>query len=448
MTVVYRAGCLALVGVLAATAPFRAGDLPSLPAWPEELGRLDPLARDRALAIVERGIGADARSEGALEARYRRGLLRLEPVNGYDPVGARADLVAVSRAGAGGPWGGRARYALAWLLEQEGECDRARAAYQRIVVDEVGRAVAAPSRVGLARLLVRSGEPGEAARWVEEALGGGDELPDRVGASELRELAVRRLLERASGGVVRPDSRPHAMVLELPAVSGIAPTRGGGLVLADRKGERVIELDGSATPLGGWPLAGVEALAADAAGRIYAAADARVYRLDPGGVLSPLAELGDWAPVSGLAAGRGRLWVLDRRGRRIGRIDPGRSAPEPYWDSGAEARRLVAIAWDGLRLVGLDARTPALLAIDAAGVERPLAATTLLRPTALAADASGRLAVLDTRAGVVRFLDPDGALRFDWEFGRDGIGRPTDVAFAPDGSLHLYDESTRAWVRR
>jgi hypothetical protein len=137
--------------------------------------------------------------------------------------------------------------------------------------------------------------------------------------------------------------------------------------------------------------------------------------------------------------------VLDRKGERLGLLEPGASVPR----SVAEFRdsKLTALAWDGRRLLAIDFGMKTLLAIDVDGSYRPLVAQGLQKPLSVAVDPTGRIAVLDVKVGAVLFFTDDGVSLNQFDFAAAGIVRPTAISFGLDGALHLFDEATTAWVK-
>jgi hypothetical protein len=70
------------------------------------------------------------------------------------------------------------------------------------------------------------------------------------------------------------------------------------------------------------------------------------------------------------------------------------------------------------------------------------------RPGALAVDPTGRVAVLDSRAGEVLLTDASGAEVGQFLTAALGLTRPAALTYGLDGVLHLFDESSGTWVRR
>ena len=250
---------------------------------------------------------------------------------------------------------------------------------------------------------------------------------------------MRRLLGQP-GGLL------ETIPLAARHVSGIGITPAGVLLLSDRRGGRIQSYGAGGTPIDEWMLEDPGAIVVDESGRVHAVGGDALYRLDAGGTRVRAASIGEYGPPTAVAAGWGGFWVLDRRGQRIGRIQPGAAAPRELWQG--RGSKLVAMVWDGRRLLVLDSRSKGLIAISAAGVPRTLATPRLNRPSVMAVDPSGRIALLDAKAGEVLELDRGGN-----EVGRFlaaslGLERPVAMAYGMDGVLHLYDGSSGIWVRR
>ncbi len=412
--------------------------------WPEELGRIDAAGAAVASGLLQRVLDELPASDRAPEARLLHSLLRLEPLPARDTAGARVALLQVATLEAKSPWSAPARYAIGWLDERQGNDARARDAWQRLVVDAPGTPAARRALVGLARLDLREERFGEAAARLQRAID--LEVADELHAAALRELAVRGVLRRRGlgGEWTRPALRTSPGIRVLTA---LAAEPGGGALLAERKGGRIVRLGADGRLAGEWLLEDVQGLAVDGLGRAFAAAGDRIYRLEPAGTVVQVAVQGDFAPVSALAAdGLGRLWIVDRRGSRIGSIDAGSSNPRGVWSG--DRVRVELVAWDGRRLLAADTRNGRLLAIGADGSEQVVAATLPAdRPVALAADPSGRAALLDGRTGEVTLLDARGAILETWPSSERGVGRAVAVAVGSDGSLDVFDGSSGAWMR-
>jgi hypothetical protein len=404
--------------------------LAPLPHWPEDLGRIEASEAEQALARLDRVVESFPTADRAAEARYHRALLWLEPLPLHDTAAARDDLAAAGLDS-------RARYALGWLAEREGKAERAAQAYQRVLIDEPASPAAARARVGRARLALREGENGHAARLLQEALETG--LTDELLARPLRTLALRTLL-RAEG---EERAAPVVVTTPLRGVIALAPLPDGGALFALRREERVVRLDADGVETDAWSLPQLQALAVDERGRGFAAADSSVHRLEPGGRTVPVASTEGFAPLDSLAVdGLGGVWVLDRRGERLGRIEPGADRPDPVLDA---QPRMRSIVWDGRRLVAVEPRGPQIVEL-AAGLLRPLAPMGLERPVALAADPGGRLAVLDARSAGLTWVDPGGGVAAS--VATPSIARRAAAVGAGfDGSLHLFDDADGRWVR-
>jgi hypothetical protein len=410
--------------------------LESLPRWPEATGKLDAASAARALRLLDEAARRFPDGDRIHETLYHRGLLRLEPLATHDPSSARVDLATVATSSS--PWASSARYALAWLHELQGSDDRAFDAYQRLLIDGPDDPAGIRARVGAGRLLLRRGSFGLAACRFQEAIDAN--VPDEVRAGAMRELAVRSLLREA--GAVDP-ARLDRVRTGIRTLAGFAPTSTGGVLLGDRKRGLAVELDADGMRVGEWAVEDLHTVAVGPRGQRFAAGGTTLYRLETGGPATPVASLGDYAPLAQLAVdAAGGFWLLDRRGRRIGRIEPGGDGPEAHWES--ERSRLSSLVWDGRRLVAVDGKTRTVIAIERRAPSRTLTDRELVRPVLLAADPAGRIAMLDGRTWAVRFLRADGSLEAD-SVSSSEVPRPTAVGLGPEGELHLFD-AAGDWV--
>lgn len=409
--------------------------LDPLADWPEKLGDVAEAGAKRADLALERVVREHPGGDRAGEARYLRALLRLEPLDGHDPEGARAELIEA--ASVGGVWGSRARYALAWWDELRGDAARAHDAYTRILIDAPQERAAAQAAAALGRLALGEGEAGRAADWLQRAVEAGAEPADGVAAR--REAAMRLLLHGAAG--LDPAAPPVRVPIPVKAVSAIAVAP-GGVHLAERREGRVVSLDAGGGIASAWRPGPIDALAADERGTVYAAGAATLWRLHPGGTFSERATLGDFAPVASIAAARGGFVLLDRRGSRIGWIGPGDRSPKVLWES--KALRMDAVAWDGERIRLVESRGQALWSMRPADAgpkeDGPLGTG---KAGWIAAGPAGRLAVTDRRQRRV-LLFPAGTtdrVPVSLEPETTGIERPGVVAIGPDGAVHVVDEA-------
>jgi hypothetical protein len=395
----------------------------------------------RARELLTRVTDEFSLADRAPEARYLRALLRLEPLPFHDASDARLELVTVATAGDAEPWSGIARYALGWLAERELKSSRALEAYQRLVVDAPESETARRAEVGLARLHLGQNRPGEAARWLQRAIDGG--APEELRAGALRELAVRSVLG---------SSVPHGVAVPLSGPTGVrdlvalAPAPDGGLLVAGNKLAAVLRYDAAGQVVGKWDLQDLQAVAVDSRGLAYAAAGERVYFLEKDRPPRPVAALGEFAPVTSLAVdGLGRFWVLDRRGERVGRVDPGSGQAVPLGP--AQRAKLESMVWDGGRLLALNLRDKTVVRIDETGGLTVVLAQGLLKPSGLAAAPGGRLAVLDDRADAVLLFDPLGQPQGSFTWSAAGVEKPTAVGLGWDGAVLLFDDSTQRCMR-
>ncbi len=429
---------LAPEGPLADDAVVELALLAGIPHWPEEIGKIEASSARAARELLD-AVADEDRLDRSDQAKIHRALLLLEPLPGHDPSKARIDLVAVATGKRSSSWAARARYVLAWLHEREVDLRRAAAAYQRVIVDYPHSPAASRARVGAGRILLRKGRPGAAARLFQEAIDSG--APAETQVEALRELAIRALLRPEHDG----DAVRTGVASRNPCC--LYATANGGLIVGDRRQDLVLRLDPAGVVRDEWAVEDLHAVVVDFAGGAYAAAGASILRLESGGSIRRVAPLGDFAPVSSLAAdGGGTFWFADRRGQRVGRVRPGADAPEPIWSD--RDVRLASLAWDGTRLVGVDLRSRTVMTLSVDGALKVLVDAGLVRPIQISADPGGRLAVLDVKAGRVHVLNADGFLLRDHAFEIDGLERPSWTGLGLDGSFHLFDTAAGEWVRR
>ncbi|HKQ62960.1 MAG TPA: hypothetical protein VJS92_16840, partial [Candidatus Polarisedimenticolaceae bacterium] len=226
---------------------------------------------------------------------------------------------------------------------------------------------------------------------------------------------------------------------------GLAPAAQGGVYLADRR-NGVVLLDRAGQVRGRWELLDLQALAAGADGTAVAAAGEQLYRLRADHPPAPLGGLGTFRQVAALAVeGSGKIWVLERRGERVGALDPGASEVMPVWQ--AREAELDALAWDGSRLVALDTKSRAVVTLEAGGATRPVVSGPLERSAGLAADLSGRVAVLDAKTDRVLVFGRDGRVQQTLAVRELGVERPAALTLGLDGVVQLLDAAAGNWVR-
>lgn len=404
--------------------------------WPEELGRQPAEPLRIARGLLERLLATWPGSERAAEARYLLALLQLEPQVGFDATAARRDLIAVATLGEGSEWALRARYALGWMDDVAGQALRAEEAWSRILVDAPETEAATRAWSALGRQRLRDGEPAEAARLLQLAV----ERGAGPVAESLRELALRRIF--AAHLEAAPSASAVNVDLPLKTVSSFAAAPDGGAVLADRREGRVIRVDALGVVVEQWALPRVDGVTADPLGRAWAVAGDTLVRLAPGGAVWPHATLGLQGVVAFVVDAHGSAYLLDRRGQRLFLLIPGSAAARPI---GAEmGRRFRALATDGQQIYGLDARAREVWRVGVSG-ERLVAADVGSRPMAIAADASGRIAVLDARDGAVALIDGQGRRLATADVATPGSNL-LGVGFSGDGGLQVV-EAARRWRR-
>ena len=417
-------------------APLLLSLLLALPTWPDELGRLDA-----AGAAAERQRLAVAVSA---EAHVGRALLALEPLPGRDVAAARQELERAI-ALADPTWSPRARLALAWLEQTEGRADRARGAYERLLLEEAAPDLRARALAGAARVLLHAGLFADGAARLQAALDAG--LPPERSTHALRELAVRHALRAA--GSARWKAPAALADTGVRDAEGMAHGLDGVLVL-DERGRRVLRLDAGGQLARSWGFERLQAVAIDPWGRGVVVAGDGLWQLEEDGARalppSQVASLGGFGPVSALAFDPGgRMWVLARGGDRIGRLDRGGAAPVLVWED--PRARLVGLGWGGPGLVSVDERSGAMVSIGTSGAMTPLRGAGVRRPAAMAVDAAGVVAVLDGRSGEIVLVTAAGTV-LDRAPAPDPRDPVVAVATAPDGALSLLTRSGRLWSAR
>lgn len=407
-------------------------------AWPEQLGNIEVERVQRALDLLGRVVESMPGADRAGEARVRRALLRLEPTPLRDAARARLDLVAAASGAGASPWALAARYAAAHLDEQTGDMEGARGGYTRLLVDYPGTEAAARAGTALARILLREGRAGAAAALLDEAVR--QAAPEEVGATALRELAVRAVLRAAPGSGAPAVGKPVLLGATFPGGRAIAAHPSGDLIVAEAKGGKVVRLRPDGRTIETWATGQVQGLAVDAWGRVFAAAGEKLLRLRERGDLSPVASLGPFARPSAIASGpAGLLYVADRRGERIGVLRPG--APSPETIVARAGSGVSGLVWDGRRLLAALPRTGSVAEVSG-DLLRPLPGVELRRPESLAADVAGEVAVVDSRAGELLRLGPDGRIRGRIGLAEVGLERAEAVAVGPTGEIALLEPST------
>jgi streptogramin lyase len=282
---------------------------------------------------------------------------------------------------------------------------------------------------------LREGDFGEAAWWLQRAVAGGarDVAP-------LRALAVRGLLrtQGMGGGWGAPQD---VVSTEIKRAAGLLRLPSGTHTVLDGKAMTLISFarDGRRLPT---EIGDVQAAAARPDGKLVVAAGEQLFLLDPerSGAPEALAALGRFAPVAALAVdGAGEVWIADRKGSRLGRLAVGATEPQQVVESKTLRVEALAPLPPGRGVAILDTRAGALFAVDPDGTLHPVAALPWGdrgRPVALASDPAGQLAVLDGKSGEVVLMDAQGNVR-------DRLAPPTDrdapvaIALGADGSLDL-----------
>lgn len=434
---------LAPQGPLADDALVEQALLAGLARWPEQLGDLSAAGLAAASAPLDQVVRNFPGADRHAEASYRAAMLDLEPLNGRDVTGARLELLRVATRGASSEWGRAARYTLAWLAFQQGDLEQARQGMHRLLVDAPDSVAAQRAAVMLARDALARGEAGRAASLLQQAIA--RRADPRTGSLALRELAMRHLLE---SGRTAPASALERVVggLSLRGADAIAAGIDGGVAIADARGDAIVTLAADGAVTRRYALPDVEHVVVDEQGRYWAADGESVMRLDPERGVVTVASQGEFAPARAIAVGRGgTIWLVDRRGERIGVIRPGETVPQQIWNE--RGARLVSLGLAADRLVGLDSKSRGLVALAVDG--KPLAMQTpdLGRATSLAVDPAGRIVAIDPREALATILDHAGKRLAVINLAEGGATEPVVATWGFDGVLHVYDEESGSWFR-
>ncbi len=290
--------------------------------------------------------------------------------------------------------------------------------------------------------MLRDGRPGQAARLLQLAVEGG--APPEMHAAALRQLAIRLVLAENSSSSGFGSKQVVAPSTGLKDVVGMNVIP-GGLIAGDPRGQ-VLRLAENGSVSDQWTLPELQAVTVDELGRIWAATIERIYRLQPGRPPAPVAELGEHGPPTALSVeATGRIWLVDRKGETVSKIDPASRQPVQFLQ--AQGSKLVDLAWDGRRLLAIDSRRKDVVVLDAEAGVQPLGAEGLNRPQKLVVDVAGRLAVLDAKETTIHLIDAAGRGIDHFACRPAGVLKPEAVSFGLDGALHILDASSGAWVK-
>ena len=311
----------------------------------------------------------------------------------------------------------------------------------RIVIESPA-SEAAPRAAGiLGRVRLRQGDPGEAAWWFERAVtSGAREL------APLRALAVRSLLRKEGMGGTWMALQDVTTTEVRRPVGLLRASSGTRAVLDGRAGSIVwIPSDGRAAPPSS--LGEVQAAALRDDGKFVLASGAQVVLIDPAHpeAAVPFAGLGRFAPAAALTVdAAGIVWVA--KGSRVGRLDAGASEPALVLDGKGMRVEALAPLPPGRGIAVLDTRAGALLSLQPDGKVEPLHALPWGergRPAAMAADAAGQLAVLDGKSGEIVLLDTEGAVRDRLPAPESGRDVAVALFLDRDGALEVVTEDGR-----
>jgi trimeric autotransporter adhesin len=206
------------------------------------------------------------------------------------------------------------------------------------------------------------------------------------GGSRVRKISPEGLMSTVAGygGVGDAGDGGPAILAAFRGPSGVAADRAGNVFIVDSgNGEiRRVAPDGAITAVAVTPLVGP--LAADEAGNLYVGSQARVWRLSPDGVVTPVAGTGE----PGFSGDGGRAIQAQLSKPTAIAVDAAGSIYIADDTGGSLGTRIRKISPDGvIRTI--------------AGNDAPLSWV-----AAIAVDGAGRVYVTDSAAGVVRVLQP------------------------------------------
>jgi len=437
---------LAPKGPLADDALLEQGILAGAPAWPSELGLLTGGGMARAAVILRTITEEHPRGDRIHEARYRAALLKMEPVGGQDLSGARMDLLTVANDPSAGIWAARSRYVSTWIDRVTGNEQRARSSLERLRIDFPATVEGVLARIGLAEMILQEGDHGLAAALLQEnqSMLARSELASRMPAAGLaageaaRTVAVRSFLMALAGDSRWTLKADRFTGAGIRSVAGLAADNRSGTVLSDRKTGVVVSYDDQRQKQGQWEIPGAGAVTVDRLDRIWVAGES-VLVMIRNGVAETVADLGVFATPRAIVADTlGSIWLLDRKGLRIGRLRPGGTRLEPVWQG---EDRLSVITWDGRRMLALDPRGRRVVEIREENRLKTVVAGVFEKPVALASDLLGRFAVLDDRTKKVTLFGGDGAVLGGYVLGADGPSKAEDLVMYATGGFGITGSS-------
>lgn len=402
--------------------------LEGIPQDPAEFGRIDGKLRDRWLTWLDQVQGPLAKGDRAREARRLRASLRLAPLPGRDIRGARFDLLELVEENSDDAEAAYARVWLGWLAMMDGRLQNAEDAWSRVLVDAQDVGASRLAVRGLQQLTAFQGRPLAALEWFSrgKALAGGGEDAAQLAWRMWNRLHGKPLVWRASSsGPIREGLRGNVKIA--------FDTK--GVLWTGIARDRIVERTDGKADVQSWVISGLVGLCVDPLGRGYVATDREIVRLVDGGRRT-LAALEEYASPRAIAADiHGDLWVLDRRGTRLGRVTEAGTI-ETVWEDRKARLGGLAVTIEGP--LAIDSKTGSLLRFDRDGSLRGTTVTSA-RPTILVVDPAGSTYTLDTRLRRVEVRSRDGNVREAIDLSSLGAVKPEGLAVAADGSLIVYD---------
>lgn len=424
-------------------------------AWPlEDPARLGREPLPGAMAIEARTYLETLRTKHdrtpqAAEALWRLALLELEPSSpSYDPADATAQLRTLTVTAPTSP---RVPAALALAAETERRNHRlpqaASIAFSLLADHPAALEYCSGGWSVLADAEISALRFGEALNALGRAASCGGAGPQAERAKQQARLLARQLARSPGAVAVVPAELPVTIALRDPQLTidvdgtlWIGSPKDGMLV--GIRGDRVVEKV---------PLPGLVSAAFDAWNRRWSIIGERV--LAPAGAGDyPMPEGAE--PVSMAAVDAKAVWIADSDTRRVmrivagGKIDATAALPAK-----AEPTKLIATTEGGVWV--LDERAPGALhhiVPNGARLRTVSLAGLATRVVDVARDQLGTLYLLDSKSASVVLISPEGRALQTITLPQQGdaaFTRPTALAVDRDGSIAVYDSKRGkiAWLR-
>lgn len=431
----------------------------------DDLGRASRDGIARAAAIFRQISTRYPREETAPRALYKLGLISMDPANPRrDLDEAYASFSAVVNIYPGSDVADLALFGAGYADYAAGRYDKSVLSFQRVAEEDPAGKAAETAGYYSGLALARQGDH---LRALEEL----QAVRTRHPGGRLAERALDRLTQIwrlrlqpgiAAGQLFAVDTK-YAPALDAEAMRGpvdLAVDAEGIAHVLDARSGTIYRLgpDGKIRSTGA-PLPGATSLSVDAGGAEILAAGDRI-RVGAEVIIPKRQERGVLRPFSRISAatrsGPDDIAMLDEDRQEI--LIHSRDAPEPkvlYRDPEGRARFTGLAAGADGRLYTIDRRGRRIIEIVPGGQAREVASPAGLsggiqEPVAIAADDLGTLFVADRRAGVIVVMTTDGKL-ISTIASQPGtpseFAYPAALAAGPAAELYLYDERRKTILR-